>query len=188
MKRLILGFGYKRRSGKDSCGEYAVKHMQRLGKEARIDWFALSLKHMCGAAFEFTTPQLWGEDKLEVDEFWNITPARAMQLCGTECMRKVFGDDFWVRTLERRVKTAVCSSFVICDVRFPNEAEAVRSWGGHLVRVDRPGLADVVDGRDPAHESETALDNYDGWNHVLVNDGSLEELHTKVADLVDSLL
>ena len=58
----------------------------------------------------------------------------------------------------------------MADVRFPNEAEAITSAGGILVRVVRPGH-ETAD----AHPSETAMDGYPV--HVqVVNDGSLEQL------------
>jgi hypothetical protein len=34
-----------------------------------------------------------------------------------------------------------------------------------------------------AHESETALDNYTGFDHVIINDGSIEDLVEKIRNL-----
>lgn len=44
---------------------------------------------------------------------------------------------------------------VITDVRYPNEADAIREAGGTLVRIVRPGVDD-----GDTHPSETALDGY----------------------------
>lgn len=76
---------------------------------------------------------------------------------------------FWVRTgLMRAV--SIDGPVVVTDVRFPNEAEAISSAGGVLVRIDRPGLVS-----DDSHLSETALDDYP-FDLVVVNDKSAESL------------
>ena len=69
--------------------------------------------------------------------------------------------------------------WVITDVRFPDEAQAIKDWGGVLWRVDRPGLV----GGD-GHASETAMDDYRGWDEVIVNDGTIAELRAKVGRLL----
>lgn len=69
-------------------------------------------------------------------------------------MRKHFGKDFWIKeamtyTLEMKEK-----HYVFSDVRYPNEAEAIRSAGGVIVRLKRDGIFPVND-----HDSETLLDS-----------------------------
>lgn len=81
------------------------------------------------------------------DSFWSnklgrdFTPRIAMQLMGTEAGRNVFHNDIWVHAVEKKIKYAqewmFEDNFVIPDVRFPNEIEAIRSWGGMIVRIAR---------------------------------------------------
>lgn len=59
--------------------------------------------------------------------------------------------DAWVWAAERTID-ATDGDVVVTDVRFPNEAEMVRRYGGLLVRVRRPGFERPVNG----HVSETA--------------------------------
>jgi hypothetical protein len=59
---------------------------------------------------------------------------------------------------------------VITDVRYPNEADAIRDAGGTLIRIVRP---DADDG--DTHASETALDGY-AADTVVSNQGSLDLL------------
>jgi hypothetical protein len=61
-------------------------------------------------------------------------------------------------------------NWVITDVRFPNEAEAIKKRGGKVISVVRPGHMDTGN-----HPSETALDGYN-FDYVMYNDGSLESL------------
>lgn len=103
---------------------------------------------------------------------------RLLQTYGTEGGREVHGDDCWISVVKRKILDAgmpeADRKFVITDVRFPNEAELVRSLGGYLVRVTRPGT-------EPAgeHVSERALDRYPFDFHVF-NDSTLAELQTTV--------
>lgn len=64
---------------------------------------------------------------------------------------------------------------VVSDMRFPNEADALAARGGTLFRIERPGTKPINN-----HVSETALDRYDGFHAVLVNDDTIEMLHDRV--------
>ena len=67
---------------------------------------------------------------------------------------------------------------VIDDVRFLNEVEMIHRLGGRVIRIDRPGPAEST------HASETELDSFDGWDGVIVNDGTLRELDEKVRGVI----
>lgn len=82
--------------------------------------------------------------------------------------RELLGAEVWCAAGVRRI-LAVRGPVIVTDVRFPNEAEAIRKRGGYLVRVERAGLPDDGD----THPSEVALDGYP-VNLVLHNDGPLE--------------
>jgi hypothetical protein len=96
---------------------------------------------------------------------------KLLQLWGTEYRRKQ-DPDYWVKRLES--KLAGLEKAVIDDVRFPNEVELIKRLGGKVIRIDRPQLA------ESSHESELILDDFDGWDDVIVNDGTLGELKEKV--------
>lgn len=70
------------------------------------------------------------------------------------------------------------SKWVITDVRFPNEADAIKERGGIVVRINRFHSV-VRDHNIPEHPSETALDNY-SFDYVIDNDGSIDDLTEKV--------
>jgi hypothetical protein len=62
---------------------------------------------------------------------------------------------------------------VYTDVRFQNEADFVRSKGGIIVRIVRPG---IISGN---HESELKQADIPA-DIEIVNDGSIEDLHNKI--------
>jgi hypothetical protein len=180
---LIIGLGYRARSGKDTIADYLVER-HGFVKAA----FADTLKEACRAIFGLTNEQLYGAHKEQLDIFWHDTPRRILQLVGTECLRKGYADDVWIRALQRRIgfgDLAHHRKIVIVDARFPNEVEAIKGWGGVAVRVDRPGAG--ASGGVEAHASEHALDSWTGWDHVLVNDSTLEVLHERASAMVTAM-
>ena len=67
------------------------------------------------------------------------TPRHAMQTLGTEWGRNMIGPDVWVRLTMHRVDDLLASgvNVIIDDVRFDNEAEAIRERDGQLVTLVR---------------------------------------------------
>ena len=94
-----------------------------------------------------------------------------LQRFGTDVGRELFGEGFWV---EQAFRGLGDESVVFTDVRFPNEAEAIRGRGGVVWNVVRPGVG-VANG----HVSESALAGF-VFDETILNDGSLEDLRGKV--------
>ncbi|MEU8327338.1 hypothetical protein [Micromonospora sp. NPDC048839] len=90
-----------------------------------------------------------------------------LQRFATESIRAL-DEDFWVRLVMSDVDSDI-RPVVIGDVRFHNEAEAIRRAGGLLVRVTRPGLPP-----DP-HISENGLIDR-ATDYEIHNDAGLDFL------------
>jgi hypothetical protein len=69
---------------------------------------------------------------------------------------------------------------VIPDVRFVNEINAIRKAGGKVIRIRRPDIGQVYNHQS---ESEQAGIEDDVFDKVIDNDGTLEDLATKVREL-----
>jgi hypothetical protein len=102
-----------------------------------------------------------------------------LQRFGTEVGRNMFGQNFWVDLAMKRVEPG--SSVVFADVRFKNEADAIKAAGGIVIRVSRPGF-----GPANQHLSETDMDDYP-VDYRLNNSADTYALSTKVAVLLSSL-
>jgi hypothetical protein len=96
---------------------------------------------------------------------------RTLQHIG-QGMRDTVDEDLWLNVAMDKVD-GYGGPVVITDVRYRNEADAIRDRGGVLVRVIRPGARPAN-----AHESETALDRMD-TDEVVRNVAGLEELREK---------
>jgi hypothetical protein len=102
-----------------------------------------------------------------------------LQRLGTEAGRKVLGQDVWVNAL---FTDASAGRIVVSDVRFPNEAAAIKARGGLVWRVQRPGTEPVN-----AHPSETAIDDWD-YDGYVMNDGDIGQLEVKVKEIVSAAI
>lgn len=95
-----------------------------------------------------------------------------LQRLGTECGRETISDTIWIdAALGSHGSGLYSDNIVVTDVRFPNEAQAIKERGGQVIRIERPGVGPAND-----HPSETALD-YWQFDRVIVNDGSIRDLH-----------
>ena len=140
-----------------------------------------------------------------------MTYREFLQKLGTEAMRDGLHTNVWVNALFADYKGRVKEwdefgndllveypNWVITDMRFPNELEAVVVRGGLTIRVNRKlkiGGEDygytyvdvkeaVKDGiMAPEHPSETALDDA-RFDYVIDNDGTLDELVQKVKNIL----
>ena len=107
-------------------------------------------------------------------EWGNLSVREFLQTLGTNALRDQLHEDVWINALFSDFDDS--SNWLITDVRFPNEAEAIKNKGGILVRVDR-GLS------TGDHPSETALDDYE-FDYVIPNKGNLEKLLEEVIKFV----
>ena len=109
----------------------------------------------------------WDVAKVEYPEIRQL-----LQRMGTEVGRGIYGESFWVDRVLAQIEPG--QNYVITDVRFPNEVEAVRSVGGVIYRIYREGVG-AVNG----HISDTGVDDLE-IDGILLNDGDLADLEQKV--------
>ena len=141
--------------------------------------FAAPLKRMLRAGFGLTDDQIDGHLKMTSDPHLNgRSPRYLMQTLGTEWGRRIVGPDVWASVWAREAST-VSGPIVADDVRFANEADAIRAAGGVIWRVHRPGLN--VD----AHASERAQRRIDE-DELLMNATSIPDLIRSVDMLLSS--
>lgn len=113
--------------------------------------------------------------------YWYFTPRSLMQYWGTE-YRRTQDPDYWVKLAMK--KSASYYLVVIDDVRFPNEAQAIKDANGILIRINRPDRPQVS---NSDHPSEVALDDYTEWDYVIENTGSFEEYQAKVLQVLGEI-
>ena len=111
------------------------------------------------------------------------TVRELLQEVGTDAMRNVIHPNIWVNGLFADYNAS--SKWIISDTRFPNEIESIKKHNGLTIRINRDSFlrtGKVFDTDN--HESETALDDYQGFDYVIDNNGTIEELKEVVKDIL----
>lgn len=126
-------------------------------------------------------------DKHEVIPVLGVTGRHFLQTLGTDWGRNLINRQIWTvlwkADFDRLWRNGY--SIVVDDVRFPEEAELIRSLGGHLWWISRPTL--VADAA-AQHESEGQLTGSPLITRTIVNSASLEQLHEAASDALQFLL
>ena len=174
--------------------------------------FANSVKDACAAVFGWDRAMLEGDTlesrawREQSDAWWSeklgreFSPRLALQLMGTEAGRDVFHPDLWVHTVLNRCAKNPNHNYVIADVRFPNEINAIRKAGGIVVRVkrgDEPEWYNVAlkDNKKPNYHGmaqEYPDVHFSEWAWIgsdidaeIANNSTLEDLTEKIDSLVN---
>ena len=187
---LIIGLGHRKRVGKDAFAEFLDNELAKRGCQVFRLAFANEMKDSAFQLFDILGLKTriyydkYPEERKYCLPVGTKTPRQIWIEYGN-AMRSIY-PDFWVDKLHRYIFNARYfakrnvfqpGAFIIPDVRFPNEAKAVKSWGGLLFKIERPGVPVDNDGADDA------LDEYDGWDGIIHNDAGLGELSAEASRL-----
>lgn len=167
--RRLIGLAGHARSGKDAAAAAIVKdsplHWRRLA-------FADNLKALAATMLPPVDRQLalqcgW-DDGLKALYRPNLQDLGSAG-------RSLLGANVWVSPVVSAMLREPGFGYVITDVRYPNEVDAIHDIGGTVVRIERPGVAPYN-----SHVSEQRVE----VDHVIVNDGTLADLATKMRSYV----
>ena len=176
----ILGLSGWARNGKDTVADHLISKYgyERISFAAPMKEALYRLNPKITINNVVSTPIRIGVDIYGWDDLKTHGPEvrELLQRFGTEVGREMFGEDFWVNAAIDSIEDG--SKVIVSDVRYPNEADAIKKLGGEVWRVVRPGF-----GAANGHASEHALNNYK-FDYILDNNSGMELLY----DSVDSKL
>jgi len=178
---MIIGVIGKKRSGKDTTGDYLINNKGYMKYS-----FAAPLKKAAMEIFGFTDDQVNGDLKEVIDPRWGVTPRNILQVMGTELFQfdiqkyipefKNIGREIWVKRFKLwYTENEIKDNIVITDVRFQHEVDAIINLGGVVWKIERPSLSFIDE-----HPSEKEMDLITGYNTVIINDGTLDDLYDKI--------
>lgn len=169
---MIIGLAGNAGVGKSTAAGFFENH--GFVRDAYASTMKKAVSVMFGIQLEILQSDI--EVKSKIDPYWQMTYRQILQLFGTEACRHAFGGDIWERVLWRRHDTYVrdsCYDLVIEDVRFDNEAEAIRKRDGIVVLIMRTGY--TGDSHASEHGINSAL-----VSDVIFNNGTKFDLYDKL--------
>lgn len=110
---------------------------------------------------------------------WERTYREILQEVGTDLFRNHFDINTWTKSALATYSPK--ETWLMPDLRFPNEGVAILEREGILIKITRPGLT------ENQHVSETALDKYNYWHYVIENDAGLEQLYNKTLSIYNQI-
>lgn len=179
---MLIGLTGYARTGKDTVAEMLVSNYDfvevSFADPMRTALIHLNpLIHVGGHVTHLRS----AVEKMGWEQLKSLSPdvRPLLQRMGTEVGRHMFGENVWVDMALSNSSTY--EDVVFSDVRFTNEADAIRAKGGIIVRVTRPNV-----GPTNGHISESNMDNYKvDWE--IANNSSLDALEGKVAVFIAAM-
>jgi hypothetical protein len=126
------------------------------------------------------------DDKNVYISQFDMTIGEMLQQIGTNVFRDNFDREIWIKSLfteygDYEKKNVL---WIVTDVRFTNEANYIKEKNGILIRINGFHLKEE-NTRNKFHPSETALDDYNKFDYIIENTGSLGELESKVKEIIN---
>jgi len=172
---MIIGFSGKKQSGKSTC----VRALLEQGGFSEVN-FADELKILVMKAFGASADQVYGSEERKNEVLACGKSVRVvMQEVGNK-LREVDRNiwiNLWLARKDRMSNEFGTESFLVGDVRYPNEVAVIHRLGGVVVRLSR-----ALD--NDRHESETALDDVaqqNVWFDAVIDNHLMGEVEVKRA-------
>lgn len=160
---MLIGFGNKSRSGKDTCADYLISEC------------GFTKVSFADPLYEIASSI---QNTLHIDE--KKDPLLMQSIA--DAMKRTYGNDVFVVIAERKIKRLLSlgKSVVVSDVRHTEEFNMIKLHGGSCIKINR--IDRIID-RDPTHISETQLDDA-LWDYEISNDSTFDSLYSSVDELL----
>ena len=168
-KRLIIGLIGPKGSGKDYAYSILFKHFDNVDRVA----FADPIKNTICELFSLHPEQLellkrctqLDVTNHETTGCYGSGPGRVF-VRNSGMLMRTYDDQQFNRYVENKIKDNPNTTWVVTDVRFPNEVELIKRLGGVLIEIHREGYA------YDHHVTESGELPHD---HLVVNDENFED-------------
>lgn len=183
---LIVAFGHRKRTGKDTAAGLLQTHLFKLKPTLKVCQvsFATKLKEVAYDLFK------WGG--LQPGSFYEVAENAHLR----EVVLPLLGKtprQIWIEVgnLMRQVHPEVwiknalfvdADVIIVRDMRYLNEAGEISGRDGlryKMIRDSAPVSNDVAD---------SALDEYTDWTDLIYNNGDIADLDVKVLDLAHKVI
>lgn len=172
----IILIGGKARSGKDTLADFIIEELEK--KERKV------CKVQVGQYIKYYAEKYFGWDGSE-----ETKPRDLLIKIGTEIIRKKIDPDFHINRLIEDIKVLsyFYDTFVVSDIRFPVEIEKPKKEFDNVITIKTIRESDELNEKQKGHITETGLDNYNSFDYIVDNSGSLEDLKEQAIKIVKEI-
>ena len=172
----IILIGGKARSGKSTIANFMVEELKKQGKKPCELQIGQYIKYYAMKYFNWD-----GKEETK--------PRSLLQELGTEVIRNKIDPDFHIDRLiqDIEVLSYFYDTFIVSDVRMPVEIEKPKTKFDNVVTLKMVRESDELNSKEQKHVTETALDSYEGFDYIINNDKTLEDLEIKAKDILERI-
>ena len=168
----------KARTGKDTMASEIIKYYQNKNKKVVRLGFSDYIKNY---AMKITDWDGSDENK----------PRDLLQMLGTDIVREKINKDFFINRLceDIIVYSYFFDVIVLSGARFPNELDIPKSKFKNvtIIKMERPNNENNLTEKQKKHITEHALEDYQNYDYLIVNDGDEDNLRKKAQDLLEEV-
>lgn len=176
--KIIIVSG-KANSGKDTTCEFIDNYVKIRGLKTVNLQFSSYIKMYAKKISNWS-----GDD--------DSKPRTLLQELGTDIIRKQIDNEFFIKRIIEDIKvySYYFDVITISDARLPEEIESIYTSFKNVYRVNitRPNFNNSLNDQERKHATEVALDKYNNYDYVIVNEGTLQDLNEKAKKIVDEVI
>lgn len=180
----FIAFGGKARAGKSTLAQM-IREIVPSQPMSFADPIRGALKAMFNFQFDANfEPDATTEQKNELLLPFATTARELMQTLGTEWGRNMVDKHIWIRVFNEDWQRWGGSTrlTVVPDLRFKEELDYIKPKKSLCIYVVKTDF-DNIGPQEPKHASENSL-AYSDFPHIIINDGTLEDVEKKLWVLV----
>lgn len=174
---LISG---KARHGKTTTANMIKDYYKERGKKSIVTSYGKYIK-------------MFAKEISDWDGSEATKPRDLLQSLGTGVIREKLGkNDFFVKRLDEDldVYNEFAMAVMIDDVRLPIEIEYFKERYPERIKsihIVRTNFETELNAKQQSHITEVGLDGYDDYDYTIMNDGTLDDLRTKVYEMIGEM-
>lgn len=176
---IIFIISGKSRVGKDTVARYITKKVNKQNKKSITLQYSSKLKEYARNITDW--------DGSDVNK-----PRELLQYLGTDVIRKNIDDLFFIRLIidDIKVYSYFFDAIIVSDARFIKELEIPKTNFNQVVTINvrRNIEHPTMDKNTKNHSSELDLDDYDDFDFIIENYGTLLELEDRVNKILEELM
>lgn len=212
VKNIVLVSG-KLQSGKNTFTDLVIDNLREYGRwKIDFDYFAKSVKDQSKDIFhplitylnevseKYNIPEIHTSEHNWYEEKNTITRI-LLQTYGTEIFRDMIDTDHWGKILRNRMMERDEDILFITDVRFKSEMKLICDKSPYILnyrtvnpsynilklRIERNTYERNTSGVY-VHPSEIDLDDYNNWDEMVYNDGTMEDLKETARVMTNTII